>query len=58
MNKREEGKLNTTLTTAHTNFAKGLSVHAFYKLHDRAVGQDLVQDTFMKTWMYLVRGVK
>ncbi len=56
MNKRQEHNLNATLTNAHTDYAKGLSLHAFYKIRDRAVGQDLVQDAFMKTWIYLVRG--
>ena len=46
------------LTTAYHNYEKRLSVHAFYKVHDHAVSQDLVQDTFVKTWKYLVRGGK
>lgn len=58
MNKKQEENLNETLTTAHADHAKGLSVHAFYKIRDRTTGQDLVQDTFMKTWIYLVRGGK
>ena len=27
-------------------------------MHDHATGQDLVQDTFLKTWKYLARGGK
>ncbi len=46
------------LTVAHHDYEKGLSKHAFFKLHDRAISQDLVQDTFIKTWRYLVRGGK
>jgi RNA polymerase sigma-70 factor (ECF subfamily) len=44
------------LTTAHHDFNKGLNIHAFFKLNDRAMGEDLVQETFIKTWKYLVRG--
>lgn len=34
------------------------NVHAFFKLNDHALGEDLVQDAFIKTWKYLVRGGK
>jgi DNA-directed RNA polymerase specialized sigma24 family protein len=44
------------LTTAHTDYGKGLASHAFFKVNNRATSEDLVQDTFMKTWSYLVRG--
>lgn len=44
------------MTTAHNDFSKGLNSHAFFKVHDHVLGEDLVQDTFMKTWRYLVRG--
>lgn len=46
------------LTTAHHNYGKKLTSHAFFKVHNRATSQDLVQDTFMKTWAYLVKGGK
>ena len=51
-------KQQKTLTTAHLDFQKGLNAHAFFKTHDNTVGEDLVQDTFMKTWKYLVKGGK
>ncbi len=43
------------LTLAHRDHRTGLASHAFFKLNDRALSDDLVQDTFMKTWSYLVR---
>ena len=46
------------LSTAHFDHQKGLNIHAFIKVHDHALGQDLVQDTFLKTWSYLVKGGK
>ena len=43
---------------AHHDFEKGLNSRAFFKVHDHALGEDLVQNTFMKTWSYLVKGGK
>lgn len=48
----------TALTLAHKDFGKGLNSHAFFKTHDHMIGEDLVQDTFLKTWKYLVKGGK
>ena len=44
-----------TLTEAHLNYEKSLTSYAFFKLHDHEMSQDMVQDTFMKTWVYLVK---
>lgn len=46
------------LTTAYAQYMKELKTSAFYKVHDAALCEDLVQDTFMETWMYLVKGRK
>ena len=43
------------LTDAHNDYAKGLTSHAFFKLHNHSMSDDLVQDTFMKTWKYLAK---
>lgn len=58
MNLKQKIKRQLILTLAHNDFAKGLNLHAFFKVHDRDIGEDLVQDTFMKTWVYLVKGGK
>ena len=58
MTKDEETQLQTELTVAHHDYEKGLSARAFFKVHDRSTGEDLVQNTFMKTWAYLVIGGK
>jgi RNA polymerase sigma-70 factor (ECF subfamily) len=58
MTQKQETRRQSVLTTAHHDYEKGLNLHAFFKTHDRATGEDLVQDTFMKTWGYLVRGGK
>lgn len=43
-------------TTAFEKYMKELRASAIYKVHDPALADDLVQDTFMKTWMYLSKG--
>src|SRR3989338_6319531 len=54
----QEAQRQTTLTVAHHNYGRGLNSYALFKLHDRGVSEELVQDTFMKTWGYLVKGGK
>ena len=56
MTEKQETSLRTVLTAAHLDYEKKLNIHAFFKLNDHALGEDIVQDTFVKTWMYLVRG--
>ncbi len=51
-------KLQTMLTDAHTEFEHGLLKHARFRVSDTGVCDDLVQDTFLKTWVYLVRAGK
>ncbi len=50
--------MKEVLSVAHFDFQKGLNARAFFKMNDRALGQDLVQSTFLKTWVYLVKGGK
>ena len=56
--KKKEKKLQTLLSTAFHDYGKGLNSHASFKIGNLATGQDLVQDTFVKTWSYLVKGGK
>jgi len=58
MNKKEENKQKVILTSAHHDYAKGMNSYSFAKVHSRITGGDLVQDTFIKTWGYLVKGGK
>lgn len=55
MTPKQETQRQGILTTAHHDFSKGLNSHAFFKVHDHVLGEDLVQDTFLKTWSYLVK---
>lgn len=54
----QEKIFNREITLAHHDFEKKLNMFAFYKLHDKEIGEDLVQETFLKTWSYLVKGGK
>lgn len=58
MNKKEEKKQNDLLTTAYTDFNKGMNGYSYFKVNNHSLSDDLVQDTFIKTWSYLVRGGK
>ncbi|MFA6458959.1 MAG: RNA polymerase sigma factor [Candidatus Paceibacterota bacterium] len=59
MNTKEQTKQNSDeLTVACYDYNKGLNSYASFKLNDSALGEDLVQDTFTKTWAYLVKGGK
>ncbi len=56
MTSKQKKQQQAALTVAHRDHGKGLLLYAFFKMHDRALSEDLVQETFMKTWSYLVRG--
>ena len=55
---KQEAVQRALLTIAHSDYGKGLNSHAFFKVSDRAISENLVQDTFLKTWGYLVKGGK
>ncbi len=58
MTSKQQLEQQGVMTVAHRDFEKGLNAHAFFKVNDHSIGEDLVQDTFLKTWKYLVKGGK
>ncbi|MFA5742816.1 MAG: RNA polymerase sigma factor [Candidatus Paceibacterota bacterium] len=58
MTPKQEKEQQAILTAAHNDYGKKLDLYAFFKVSDRATSEDLVQDTFMKTWSYLAKGGK
>ena len=46
------------LTQAYSDHRQGLNSHALFKMNNKEMGEDLVQDAYMKTWKYLVKGGK
>jgi RNA polymerase sigma-70 factor (ECF subfamily) len=55
MTPHQEGEQQLVLSQAHHDFAKGMTSHVLFKLNNSEMSDDLVQDTFMKTWKYLVK---
>ncbi|MFA6585440.1 MAG: RNA polymerase sigma factor [Candidatus Paceibacterota bacterium] len=58
MTQEQKIQQESILSTAYHDYGKKLSWHAFFKLNNHATSEDLVQETFMKTWSYLVKGGK
>jgi RNA polymerase sigma-70 factor (ECF subfamily) len=55
---KQKKKQQRLFTIAHQDYEEGLKRHAFFKVHNNDTSEDLVQDTFIKTWSYLVKGGK
>lgn len=58
MTPKQENEQGEVLSMAHHDHTKGLNSHAFFKISDHDIGEDLVQETFLKTWKYLLKGGK
>jgi RNA polymerase sigma-70 factor (ECF subfamily) len=48
-------RLEAELTLAHHDYEKKLNYYALNKVQDLSLSEDLVQQAFMKTWIYLVK---
>jgi len=58
MTLKEETKQKGIFDGAHHDFNKSLNSYASFKVSNQELGEDLVQDTFIKTWSYLLKGGK
>lgn len=56
MTPKKEIEKQAMLSVAHENYERKLNSYAFFRVSNRAISEDLVQDTFRKTWAYLLRG--
>jgi RNA polymerase sigma-70 factor (ECF subfamily) len=54
----QEIKLKVILTDAHRDYESMLKKRAYFKVNDHMLSEDLVQNTFIKTWSYLLKGGK
>lgn len=53
---RDIARRQETLTSAYRKYQQELKSYSYFKLNDRTLSEDLVQDAFTKTWRYVVRG--
>ena len=51
---KKNNLLEVILTDAHNDYEKVLHAHAFFKIQNHAMSEDMIQDTFTKTWVYLL----
>lgn len=58
MNKKEQNIQRHNIEVAYKDFNKGMNRYSFFKLHEQNMSKDVVQDTFIKTWSYLLKGGK
>src|SRR3989344_9214854 len=58
MTQKQEVEQRVILTMAHNDYEKKLNQYAFFKVHSHTTSEDLVQETFLKTWSYIVKGGK
>ena len=54
----QQTEQRTLFSLAYYDYSKLLNSHAYFKLNDHSLGEDLVQNTFIKTWKYILRGGK
>jgi RNA polymerase sigma-70 factor, ECF subfamily len=52
----EKGTDNQAFLRAYEEFADALFRHSFFRVSNREVALDMVQDTFMKTWNHMNKG--
>lgn len=58
MDLKQHTQLQTELTAAYHDYSKILKGYVFSKIRNHSICNDLVQDTFLKTWIYLVKAGK
>lgn len=54
INLKNRDENEEVLNTAHENYEKGMNSYAFFKINSKEASRDLVQDTFIKTWNYII----
>ncbi len=58
MSPKQELRRRAIFTLAFRDYAKSLGTRAYFKVHNKDTSDDLVQETFMKMWLYLVKNGK
>ncbi len=47
---------NQKITSAYQEYSHALFKYCFFKVSDKEIANDLVQETFTRTWHYIVKG--
>ena len=55
MTQSDTTQIRVDLNVAYHDYNKMLNAHAFLKVQSHEMGEDLVQKTFVKMWLYLVK---
>ena len=58
MTQQQQEEAKKIFSKVYDEYQRGLRARAFFKVNDPALSADLVQNTFMKTWNYLIKGGK
>ncbi len=58
LTKKQEANSQMAISAAYDEYRKDLNSYAFFKTNSREMSDDLVQDTFIKTWKYLAKNGK
>jgi len=56
MTSEQEALQQRLFTAAYNEHKKGLNRHSLFKVNNVALSENLVQDTFLKTWKFMVKG--
>ncbi len=57
-NENDKQSIDEILTAAHREYRKSLTKRSFFKMSNQHTVEDLVQDTFVKAWIYMQKGGK
>lgn len=52
----QQKNIETQFSSAYREYRRPLLARALYKVSDPVLSEELVQDTFMKVWVYLSKG--
>ncbi len=55
---QREEEMAPLLAEAYRDYEKSLLAYAYFKVSNRTLSDDLVQETYMRTWRYLMRGAE
>ncbi len=52
----DQSKLEQEFLTAYDQYADAIYRHCVFRVYNNALAEEMMQETFMKTWQYLAKG--